>query len=179
MLKLTKRGGNGASQREREGGGERGSSEASRRWLHKINPPDGELARRTRTWQLFWELGNRTQKMSKSTKTCTGMLNEVLHVGWGEVIECNKKLKAACKRTQQLPTMLRQQCWEFLRACWQRCANGRNNSQQCRDLQCIVGRIQPIRLCKPSVMRVRSPNNVGRVVQTDPTLLHYASAIME
>ena len=29
--------------------------------------------------------------------------------------------KAACKRTQQLPTFLRQQCWELLRACWQWC----------------------------------------------------------
>ena len=92
-------------------------------------------------------------------------------------------LRAACKRTQQLPTLLRQQCWELLRACWQWCANGRNNSQQCcannvgscsvrvgsgvqtdatqsqqcRDLQCIVGRIQPISLCKPCVMRVRGP----------------------
>ena len=28
-------------------------------------------------------------------------------------------------------------------------------------------------------MRVRGPNNVGRGVQTDPTLLRYASAIME
>ena len=28
-------------------------------------------------------------------------------------------------------------------------------------------------------MRVRGPNNVGRAVQTDPTLLRYASAIME
>ena len=28
-------------------------------------------------------------------------------------------------------------------------------------------------------MRVRGPNNVGRVVQRDPTLLRYASAIME
>ena len=27
-------------------------------------------------------------------------------------------------------------------------ANGRNNSQQCWDLQCIVGTIQPISLCK-------------------------------
>ena len=26
-------------------------------------------------------------------------------------------------------------------------------------------------------MRVRSPNNIGRAVQTDPTLLRYASAI--
>ena len=28
-------------------------------------------------------------------------------------------------------------------------------------------------------MRVRGPNNVGRAVQTDPTLLPYASAITE
>ena len=54
-----------------------------------------------------------------------------------------------------------------------------NNSQQCWDLQCIVGRIQPISLCKPCVMSVRGPNNVGRAVQTDPTLLRYASAITE
>ena len=66
-----------------------------------------------------------------------------------------------------------------LRACWQWCANECNNSQQCWDLQCIVGRIQPISLCKPCVMSVRGPNNVGRAVQTDPTLLRYASAIME
>ena len=58
-------------------------------------------------------------------------------------------------------------------------ANGCNNSQQCWDLQCIVGRIQPISLCKPCVMSVRGPNNVGRAVQTDPTLLRYASAITE
>ena len=87
--------------------------------------------------------------------------------------------KAACKRTQQLPTLLRQQCWELLCACWQWCANGCNNSQQCWDMQCIVGRIQPISLCKPCVMSVRSPNNVGRAVQTDPTLLRYALAITE
>ena len=54
-----------------------------------------------------------------------------------------------------------------------------NNSQQCWDLQCILGWIQPISLCKPWVMRVRGPNNVGRAVQTDPTLLRYASAITE
>ena len=40
-------------------------------------------------------------------------------------------LAVVCKRMQQLPTMLRQQCWELLRACWQWCANGCNNSQQC------------------------------------------------
>ena len=84
-----------------------------------------------------------------------------------------------CSIKLQLPTLLRKQCWELLRACWQWFANGCNNSQQCWDLQCIVGRILPISLCKPCVMNVRGPNNVGRAVQTDPTLLRYASAITE
>ena len=57
------------------------------------------------------------------------------------------------------------------------CANGCTNSQQCWDLQCIIERIQPIRLCKPCVMRVRGPNNVGRAVQTDRSLLRCASEI--
>ena len=52
-----------------------------------------------------------------------------------------------------------------LRACWQWCANGCNNSQECWDLQCIVGRIQPMSLCKPCVMNVRGPNNVARAVK--------------
>ena len=90
-----------------------------------------------------------------------------------------RKFEVACKRTQQLPTLLRRQYWELLRACWQSCANVCSNSQQCWDLQCIVGRIQPISLCKPCVMSVRGPNNVGRTVQTDPTLLRYTSAITE
>ena len=62
-------------------------------------------------------------------------------------------LAVVCKRMQQL-----QPCW---------------------DLQCIVGRIQPISLCKPCIMSMCGPNNVGRGVQTDPTLLRYASAITE
>ena len=74
----------------------------------------------------------------------------------------HKKTKAARKQTQQLPTLLAQQCCELLRACWQWCANRRNNSQQCWDLQCIVGRIQPISLCKLCVISVRGANNVGR-----------------
>ena len=56
-------------------------------------------------------------------------------------------------------------------------ANGCNNSQQCWDLQRIMGRIQPISLCKLCVMSVRGLNNVGRAVQTDPTLLRYALVI--
>ena len=66
-----------------------------------------------------------------------------------------------------------------LRACWQWCANGCNNSHQVWDLQYIVGRIQSISLCNPCIMSVRGPNNVGRAVQTDPTLLRHASAITE
>ena len=62
-------------------------------------------------------------------------------------------LAVVCKRMQQLPTML--------------------------DLQCIVGRTQLISLCNSCVMSVRGPNNVGRAVQIDPTLLRYASAITE
>ena len=89
------------------------------------------------------------------------------------------RLRAHGRNNCQLPTLLRQQCWKLLRACWQWCANGCNNSQQCWDLQCIVGRIQLISLCKPCVMSVRGPNNVRRAVQTDPTLLRYASAITE
>ena len=34
-------------------------------------------------------------------------------------------------------------------------------------------------LCKACVMSVRGPSNVGRAVQTDPTLLCHASAITE
>ena len=30
--------------------------------------------------------------------------------------------------------------------CWQLCANGLN--KQCKDVQCIMGKIRPIRLCK-------------------------------
>ena len=67
----------------------------------------------------------------------------------------------------------------MLRAYWQWSANGCNNSRQVCDLKCIVGRIQPTSLCNPCVMSVRGPNNVGRAVQTCPTLLCYASAITE
>ena len=39
------------------------------------------------------------------------------------------------------------------------------NSRQCKSAQCILGRIRPLRF--------------RRALQTDPTLLRYASAIME
>ena len=81
--------------------------------------------------------------------------------------ELNSFRLLGSEQTQQLPTLLRQQCWKLLRACWQWCANGCNNSQQVWDLQCIVGRIQLI-----SQQRWKS-------CQTDPTLLRYASAITE
>ena len=39
------------------------------------------------------------------------------------------------------------------------------------NLWCIMGRIQPIGLCKPCVISVRRPNNVGCVCMGLPTLL--------
>ena len=62
---------------------------------------------------------------------------------------CYMRANSVCKRMQQLPTLLRQQFWELLHACLLWCANGCNNSQQCWDMQCIVGKIHPISLCKP------------------------------
>ena len=83
--------------------------------------------------------------------------------------------KATCKRTQQLPILFARQYWELLWQCWW---------VVCKQLQTLLGpavqgRIQPIRLWRPCVMRVRGSINVGRAVQTDPTLLRYASAITE
>ena len=83
--------------------------------------------------------------------------------------------KTACKRARQLPTSMLGVVVPF----WQWCANGCNNSQQVQDLQCIVGKKQPISLCNPCVMSVCGPNNVGRAVQTHPTLLCNALAITE
>ena len=97
--------------------------------------------------------------------------------------KCTKKCDARAKKSVVLgcvqtdettPNLLRQQCWELLRACWQWCTNGCNNSQQCWDLQCIVGRMQPIILCKPCVMSVRlrlRANGRNIVDKQLPTLL--------
>ena len=40
-------------------------------------------------------------------------------------------LAVVCIPMQQLPTILAQQCWKLLRSCWQWCAYGCTNSQQC------------------------------------------------
>ena len=58
---------------------------------------------------------------------------------------------------------------------WKLRAKGRNVSQHCWDLERIVERIQSIRLCKPCIMCVRGPNDVGRAVQTDLTSWSYES----
>ena len=55
-------------------------------------------------------------------------------------------------------------------------ANGRNNSQRCcanNVRSCCV------RVGSGVQTNAATPNNVGRAVPTDPTLLRYASAIME
>ena len=49
---------------------------------------------------------------------------------WSLLKEKAVNLKLHANR-QQLPTLLGQQCWELLCLCWQWCANGCNNSQQC------------------------------------------------
>ena len=61
-------------------------------------------------------------------------------------------------RGDDLLRKTRLKLWELLRPCCQWCANGCNNSQQCWYLPCIMGRIQPIRLGRLCVMRVRGPN---------------------
>ena len=67
------------------------------------------------------------------------MMKEVIHYAYWLVTSTNhvprSLCKNTCKRTQQLPASLGQQCWELCRPCWQWCTNGCNNSQQCWDLQ--------------------------------------------
>ena len=109
----------------------------------------------------------------------------LLHVYWGynesRVVEFFPflRLRANGRNNSQMIVAPKMLGVVELRTCWQWCANRCNNSQQCWDLRFIVGRTQPITRCKPCVMSVRDPNNVGRAVQTDPTLLRYASGITE
>ena len=80
--------------------------------------------------------------------------------------------------------------------CWQLCANGPNNFQQYKDVQCIMGRIRLIRLRKLTKFGCHLVFNMfmccylqgdhmkcacvaPRAVETDPNLLRYASAITE
>ena len=71
--------------------------------------------------------------------------------------------------------MLRQQWWELLRA----------SAVACKRMQQLPTMLGPAvhrgkdTTFKSSLMSVRGPNNVGRAVQTYPTLLRYASAITE
>ena len=71
------------------------------------------------------------------------------------VLVCSK-LKTSSKSvfSQIKSTLLAQQCWELPRLCWLCCANECTKFQQYWDLQWILGRIQPIRLWRPCVMRV-------------------------
>lgn len=80
--------------------------------------------------------------------------------------------KATCRLTQQLPTLLLEVVACVLAVMC-------NNSEQFWYLQCIVGRIQSIRLWGLCVMHVRGHNNVRKDVQMDPTLYRYSSTIME
>ena len=118
-------------------------------------------------------------------------------------LECWKLLRLCwsveCKRVQQLPTILRVRypyspihllyihastlfilnyLWEKVQNC---CMHNKYIYYIRKSyLQCIVRRIQPtIRLWRLYVMCVGGPNNVGGAVQTDPTLLRFASAITE
>jgi len=55
--------------------------------------------------------------------------------------------------------------WDGMHSIVKLLANRWNNSHW--DLQCIVRKIEPIRLWKPCVMHVRGPKIVGRAEQTD------------
>ena len=47
---------------------------------------------------------------------------------------CWMVLAVVCKRTQKLPTLLEVVVSADVGWCWQLCANGRNDSQQCKDM---------------------------------------------
>ena len=71
-------------------------------------------------------------------------------------------------------------------ACWQWSANGCNNSIPPSHHCWSIKRVGPSREViaslsprRPCAKRVYGPNTVGRAVQTDPTMLRYASAITE
>ena len=85
----------------------------------------------TSIFPLWLEL--KKERKKKASVTC--MMKEVIHYGYWLIVSTNHVnrglYKTTCKRTQQLPASLGQQCWELCRPCWQWCVNGCNNSQQC------------------------------------------------
>ena len=71
------------------------------------------------------------------------------HCWANNVGSCCVRVCSDLQTHAKIPNIVAQQCWELFRPCLQWCTNGCNNSQQCWDLQCMVGRIQPIRLWRP------------------------------
>ena len=68
------------------------------------------------------------------------------HCWANNVGSCCVRVCSDLQTHAKIPNIVAQQCWELFRPCLQWFTNGCNNSQQCWDLQCMVGRIQPIRL---------------------------------
>ena len=100
------------------------------------------------------------------------------------------KLLATCKRTQQLPTMLRpfargfklrangrnnsQHCWELLFTCWKSCANGSNivalrfGDHGTKEMWGVVGwKVWPV--SNFAQQHATASNNMQQGVQTDAT----------
>ena len=78
-------------------------------------------------------------------------------------------LAVVCIPMQQLPTILAQQCWKLLRSCWQWCAYGCTNSQQCwpnNAGNCCVSVSSGVRTV------ATTPNYVG------PTLLGVVALVL-
>ena len=83
--------------------------------------------------------------------------------------------KATCKRTEQLSTLLGQQCWELLGPCWQWCALMHATTPKNGGTFTVHRGKDKSHLKTWETMC--NPNNVGRAVQTNPTLLRYPSVI--
>ena len=91
--------------------------------------------------------------VSMLVMVCKGM-RQLQHCCISNVWNCCVHAGNGVQRDATTPTLLHQQCLESLCPCWQWCAKGCNNSQQYLDLQCIVGRIQPIRLSNNKMLGV-------------------------
>ena len=69
---------------------------------------------------------------------------------------CSYENPALVRLLYKLSTHLNEKVYVIFRLTLR--ADGCNKSRHYWDLQCIVGRIQPIRLWRPCVMRVRGPS---------------------